>query len=667
MGVFRNEACTLVLDDWPTLGKKPRSPKWVFGKEDNIFIRITAPSGKGNNYFKVLVTSESAPSPGGVTVDLTEVSPGIYKNVGVEQLRLGDTTVDGNIDYIEVLDEEVVTFTVIQPALVPGSEPCRLDVMLDRFELLRVAGSDLKNTANPAIPSGSELANVFNDMLAKELDAFTTANHIPWFNGYLSGKNYDPLGNNAAADLSNENLKVSALSKGFDTSLPNMTSSDLPTYARHGLEGVVMVLKVGVQFGFPPSVNQGVFWPIRTWTPPPNVYPQPVLVTLDWTRDVDWFPALACEVFGIMDVNPQTGLRDVPKPDKYVSCWKNYLSGTSLHMMLGCWDNYGVRRTIGGGGLAAFQTLKTFVETCESGSDSVLWAWMQTIGASDPDNRAGVLYRESNKDDMLVRPSAATSGGFVTQDDPTSSFSYIFNNLPVTPPRRRWWFFLVPIGAETNYIENVQSVMASLIFTGRVTVTTFSVDEDSAQSNHWASISNITGQASTPPNVGEYSWMCRGDLGVSIMNSPVNVGADECKVMVSARLSSVPTNEWRIAEVSVGGNTSLDDNRTTTNQYFLTWQHYLTDRAVLINDWARVGVGSGERYFLSKIVQTRCKVTGYIDVDGLTLRSDLPEPKPQVEQHYMKKGGSIRPVWFICTPVPIIVDCLTREVVVSDD
>jgi hypothetical protein len=662
MGVFRNEACTLVLDDWPTLGKKPRSPKWVFGKEDNIFIQITAPSGKGNNYFKVLVTSESAPSPGGVTVDLTEVSPGIYRNVGVEQLRLGDTTVDGNIDYIEVRDEEVVTFTVIQPALMPGSGPCRLDVMLDRFELLRVAGSDMEISLNRSFPSGTGCGNVFTDLLAKEMDAFNAANHIPWTNGYLAGKNY-PFQNNPSTDLANENKKCDALSKGYDTSLAQMTPSDMITYAGHGTRGVVEILPPGVEFGFPPSVNQGVFWPITTWTPPPNVYPQPVLATLDWTRDVDWFPALACEVFGIMDVNPQTGLRDVPKPDKYVSYWKNYLSGTSLHMMLGCWDRYGVW---GVGGVATFQALKTFVQTAESGSDFVLWAWMQTIAASGPDNRAGVLYRESNKDDMLLRPSLCGVGCFVTQDDPTSSFRYIFNKMPI-PPSRGKWFIGIPIGEETNYFESVKTIMASLVFTGKVTVATFAIDGDGTLSNHWVSITNITGQTSTPPNVGYFTWMCPGDLGMSIITSRVDVSVDDCMSMVNARLSSVPTNEWQLAEVSVGGNTSLDDNNTTTNGYFLTWQHYLTDCAVLINDWVLIGVGGRESYFLSKIVQTRCKRTGNNEVDGVAWRNDFPDPKPEIEQHYMRRGGTIRAVWFVRTEVPIIVDCLTREVIMSDD
>ena len=38
--VFRDVACTKVLDDWPQSGSWPRSPKYLFGKEAPICIRV---------------------------------------------------------------------------------------------------------------------------------------------------------------------------------------------------------------------------------------------------------------------------------------------------------------------------------------------------------------------------------------------------------------------------------------------------------------------------------------------------------------------------------------------------------------------------------------------------------------------------------------------------
>ena len=130
--LFRDAACTKALDDWPEDTGSPRLPKYLFGSDNDIFIRVTGPAGLGNAYFVVQVTSESDAT--GIPINLREVSSGIYRNDSAdgELLRLSDTSSQGApADYIKVIDEEVLTFA----AKANGTEVCLKDVKVDRAEI----------------------------------------------------------------------------------------------------------------------------------------------------------------------------------------------------------------------------------------------------------------------------------------------------------------------------------------------------------------------------------------------------------------------------------------------------------------------------------------------------------------------------------------------------
>jgi len=119
------------LDDWPESGPEPRSPKYLFAQDDNIFVRVTGPQGMGNDKIKVKVTSESDTS--GITFDLAEASSGVYINKSpAKPLRLGDKTeTKSDCVTIKVVDEEVLTFTLIFNGVDTGKFA---DVMVDRGE-----------------------------------------------------------------------------------------------------------------------------------------------------------------------------------------------------------------------------------------------------------------------------------------------------------------------------------------------------------------------------------------------------------------------------------------------------------------------------------------------------------------------------------------------------
>lgn len=114
------------LDDWPQSGSNPRSPKYLFAKDDNIFVKLTGPQGMGNDKLKVKVTSESDTT--GLTFDLAEISPGVYVNKSpAKPLRLGNQTeVKSDSVTIKVVDREVLKFAIV----FNGVESSGPDVMV---------------------------------------------------------------------------------------------------------------------------------------------------------------------------------------------------------------------------------------------------------------------------------------------------------------------------------------------------------------------------------------------------------------------------------------------------------------------------------------------------------------------------------------------------------
>jgi len=130
------------LRDWPTAGSDPRSPKYLFHKENPIYVQVR---GLGQNLTQetspnaVRVTSESG---GPLYLDLKETSGGsqTFRNSWApngELLYLADGTSEGYYkDTIKVQDEEVLNFELRCPLIgAIASYEDSNDVMVDRAEV----------------------------------------------------------------------------------------------------------------------------------------------------------------------------------------------------------------------------------------------------------------------------------------------------------------------------------------------------------------------------------------------------------------------------------------------------------------------------------------------------------------------------------------------------
>jgi hypothetical protein len=141
--VFTDSSYTNPLVDWPINGDRPRSPKYLFGENDPIYVQVdnlgTDPQIAEPIYDFVKVTSESE---GLALVHLKEtgLDTQVFRNNSVvnDQLQLlyldeeSCTTAEGH--KIKVIDEEVLTFSL---EIQPGSDnyvTCKT-VMVDRAEV----------------------------------------------------------------------------------------------------------------------------------------------------------------------------------------------------------------------------------------------------------------------------------------------------------------------------------------------------------------------------------------------------------------------------------------------------------------------------------------------------------------------------------------------------
>jgi len=136
-----------VLDDWPKDGDQPRSPKYMFGKDDPIYVQVSNigidPQEAETKFDFVKVTSESDTS-GIIKLNVKEtgVDTQTFRNSGFlgehELLYLStsssESTPEDPKDKIKVIDEEVLTFWL---RIQPGSDnyvTCKT-VMVDRSEV----------------------------------------------------------------------------------------------------------------------------------------------------------------------------------------------------------------------------------------------------------------------------------------------------------------------------------------------------------------------------------------------------------------------------------------------------------------------------------------------------------------------------------------------------
>jgi hypothetical protein len=158
--LFRDSAYTQPLDDWP---KQPgeddilRSPKYIFGEDDPIYVQVKNIGTNSNEaeYNVVAVTTASSL----IYVDLKETGPDtqIFRN---SESELGEflylSTEDDDDDFflqiftpedkIKVMNEEVLYFWLRIPP-TGGGYKRSVDVMVDRAEVAAVDGTPTLDAA----------------------------------------------------------------------------------------------------------------------------------------------------------------------------------------------------------------------------------------------------------------------------------------------------------------------------------------------------------------------------------------------------------------------------------------------------------------------------------------------------------------------------------------
>jgi len=151
--LFRDSWYSKVLDDWPKDGDQLRSPKYIFGKNDPIYVKVmnlgTDPYTAETFFNFVKVTSDS---DGLIYLDLKETGTNTQTFMnseaeGGELLYLSTINCEGNDrDQIKVLDEQVLTFWLqIQPD--SGNYVTCKTVMVDRAEVAAVDGTPTLDAA----------------------------------------------------------------------------------------------------------------------------------------------------------------------------------------------------------------------------------------------------------------------------------------------------------------------------------------------------------------------------------------------------------------------------------------------------------------------------------------------------------------------------------------
>jgi hypothetical protein len=192
-----------LLDDWPETATQLRSPKYIFGETNPIYVQVNwlgrDPQTAEPRYNFVKVTSTSA---GQQWLNMYETGPDsqVFNNSALpgELLYLATDNEPGIGDHIKVVDEEVLTFWM---DIQPGSGEYRTcnTVMVDRAEV-GVEWQSNYGTYDtyPTLDYSDECAEGFYNNLG-------TANLV-WFKNFDSGdlaskeSHWDSGGDSSYAD-----------------------------------------------------------------------------------------------------------------------------------------------------------------------------------------------------------------------------------------------------------------------------------------------------------------------------------------------------------------------------------------------------------------------------------------------------------------------------------
>ena len=273
--LFRDEACTKPLDDWPAEGGNPWSAKYLISEENNLYVQVTARSGYGD-YFIVNVGTES--SPDAATMQLHEVVPGRYRNTSADDsglLRLGEDAgfvpPSPHIHWVKVMDEELLS--VRARKIGSMTELCSRNIMVDRAEFAAGSGEWPKYD-----PLGAQQA--YLDTTAQTFA--DEAGDAGFFNNGLQ---------------KGDNLTLSLCEKAQDG---NHTEADILFIT--GEEGLVVDVEDSQTFGTFSSIT--------------------------WDDDIEFVAIWSCHVFGYLN-------SEEFDEDEWVSEWVSSIAARKTHIVLG--------------------------------------------------------------------------------------------------------------------------------------------------------------------------------------------------------------------------------------------------------------------------------------------------------------------------------------------
>ncbi|MBN1974576.1 MAG: hypothetical protein JW787_13130 [Sedimentisphaerales bacterium] len=386
---YINSSKTKVLEDWSQTPTELRSPKYIFGAEDAIYVEV---KNVGNNpsiveYVHVNVASGSG---GSANLKLTETGPNtnVFDNITTEGelLCLAETDSTGSIDTIKVIDEEVLTFSIEMPPYNSGNYQESYSVKVDRGEYVVVVGSETSVFVLPYFQS------ILSDYYFALYRGESSSNYKWWPNGFVEGKLYSS-GIMDEDDITFEQTKIGVINAGGESSY---SCSDVIQYQGHGGgEGSLNISYI--------SEPSEVVW-----------YSDDYLGSVSWDDDTEFVLLNACDSLA------WNGDTDGQIEELWIGSGSDYFS-TGIHAVLGYCDTTNA--------LFFSDDVSNFWDFCENGY-TVVYSWRLAC-IEGVNSKYAAVVRESNVSDY-IQPLSMSIGPMVTRDSTelsdTTTFIYYYYN-----------------------------------------------------------------------------------------------------------------------------------------------------------------------------------------------------------------------------------------------
>ena len=335
------------LDDWskPEGSDLLRSPKHIFGLQDDVFVVVTGPAGLGSGYFAAHVSSES---DAGIDVLLFEDPPysGNYYNSWYQVLRLADAHANGPPNKIKIVEEEVADFELkVSPNSSGSYNPTEFfrDVMLDKGEFAVCA---------VGVPT-------FQADVQPLLDSFT-GTPLSWWDGSGGTHVFQPPG-----QLGQMGTFIQACGASTD----GIGQADFLTWSCHGeydgnlTQGSTLII----------DAENGVS-------------------ASQWNTDFDWAWGLSCSILHTYPGHVNNWGR---------GAWDDWLFGVPRpgHAVLGYHEDWGY---------AMAPIIRDFFQMASSGGQTIVSAYFNAHMAHSSSLPFAIVEHADNDADMLRHPTRDT-------------------------------------------------------------------------------------------------------------------------------------------------------------------------------------------------------------------------------------------------------------------